>query len=409
MFREYLKIAIQNLLNRRLRSLLTVIGIVIGIVAVVALISVGQGMKKAINDEFQTVGQDRIVIKPGGAGFTGTSPVTSEFSTKKLYEHDEDVVAGVKGVLKTTGATIETGDVEFDNTIKYTYVFGVPTDSESLSFIRMIDFFIVEDGRDFSPGEQGKAIVGYKTATDMFDKEIRTGQAVAVKGKEFKVVGLQKKSGSPIHDSMVRIPIDEARTLFDREKDEFTTIFVKVDAGEDPAEVAELIKKAMRRDHNVKEGEEDFTVTTSLQLVQGFNNILNIVQIVLIGIAAISLFVGGIGIMNTMYTSVLQRRKEIGIMKSIGAKNRDILAIFLLESGLLGIIGGIIGVTLGLMLSKAVEIAAASMGVDLLKAYVSLPLIVSALIFSFLIGAVSGMMPALQASKLQPVDALRGL
>jgi putative ABC transport system permease protein len=208
---------------------------------------------------------------------------------------------------------------------------------------------------------------------------------------------------------MVRIPIDEARTLFDREKDEFTTIFVKVDAGEDPAEVAELIKKAMRRDHNVKEGEEDFTVTTSLQLVQGFNNILNIVQIVLIGIAAISLFVGGIGIMNTMYTSVLQRRKEIGIMKSIGAKNRDILAIFLLESGLLGIIGGIIGVTLGLMLSKAVEIAAASMGVDLLKAYVSLPLIVSALIFSFLIGAVSGMMPALQASKLQPVDALRGL
>ena len=165
----------------------------------------------------------------------------------------------------------------------------------------------------------------------------------------------------------------------------------------------------MRRDHDVKEGEEDFQVTTSIQLMEGFNNILNVVQIVLIGIAAISLFVGGIGIMNTMYTSVLQRRKEIGIMKSIGATNTAILTIFLFESGILGIIGGTIGVIFGLLLSKGVELGASLAGIDLLKAYISIPLIMSALVFSFLIGALSGFMPAKQASKLQPVDALRGL
>ena len=392
MILEYFKIAIKNLFNRKLRSLLTIIGIVIGIVAVVGLISVGQGMQNAINEQFQTVGQDRIVVTPGGEGFTGTSPVTSEYSTDRLFEHDLDVIKGVKGVYKATGATIEIGEVKFDNTIEYFSVFGVPTDSESLSLIKTIDFFLIEDGREFGNGETGKVIVGYKVALEGFDKEIRKGHRLKVKGDDFKVIALQKKTGSPIHDNMVRIPIDEARALFDRANDEFTTIFIKVGASEDPAVVAEDIKKAMRRDHGVKEGEEDFKVTTSVQLMEGFNNILNVVQIVLIGIAGISLFVGG-----------------IGIMKSIGATNAAILMIFLFESGVLGIIGGVIGVIFGLMLSKGVELAASLAGVDLLKVYVSIPLVVSALIFSFLIGALSGFMPAKQASNLQPVDALRGL
>ena len=408
MILEYFKIALKNLFNRKLRSFLTIIGIVIGIVAVVGLISVGQGMQNAINEQFQTVGQDRIVVTPGGEGFTGTSPVTSEFSADKLYEHDLNVIKSVKGVYKATGAEIELGEVKFDNTIDYFNVFGVPTDSESLSLIKTIDFFLIDKGREFNSGEQGKAIVGYKVALDGFDKEIRIGHKIEVKGDDFKVIAIQEKTGSPIHDNMVRIPIEEARELFSREKDEFTTIFIKVGSGEDPAEVAGDIKKAMRRDHDVKEGEEDFTVTTSIQLIEGFNNILDVVQIVLIGIAAISLFVGGVGIMNTMYTSVLQRRKEIGVMKSIGATNTDILMIFLFESGILGIIGGVFGVIFGLMLSKGVEIAASLAGVDILKAYVSIPLVIGALLFSFIIGALSGFMPAKQASKLQPVDALRG-
>ena len=127
MILEYFKIAIKNLFNRKLRSFLTIIGIVIGIVAVVGLISVGQGMQNAINEQFQTVGQDRIVVTPGGEGFTGTSPVTSEFSADKLYEHDLSVIKSVKGVYKATGAEIELGEVKFDNTIDY---FNVDVDTE---------------------------------------------------------------------------------------------------------------------------------------------------------------------------------------------------------------------------------------------------------------------------------------
>jgi len=142
--------------------------------------------------------------------------------------------------------------------------------------------------------------------------------------------------------------------------------------------------------------------------METFSNIFGIVQGVLVGIAAISLLVGGIGIMNTMYTSVLERTKEIGTMKAIGAKNSDILQIFLFESGLLGLVGGAIGVALGAGLGKGVQYAAAILlDSDLLQASITLPLVLGALTFSFLIGSLSGIFPAMQAAKLKPADALR--
>jgi len=136
--------------------------------------------------------------------------------------------------------------------------------------------------------------------------------------------------------------------------------------------------------------------------------VLDIVQAVLVGIAAISLLVGGIGIMNTMYTSVVERTKEIGIMKAIGARNEDILYIFLFEAGLLGLVGGLIGVIIGFGLSKGAEyIATISLGTNLLQASVDIWLVLGALLFSFVVGIASGVLPAYQASKLKPVDALR--
>ncbi len=141
--------------------------------------------------------------------------------------------------------------------------------------------------------------------------------------------------------------------------------------------------------------------------MESFQVILNIIQIFLIGIAAISLVVGGIGIMNTMYTSVLERTKEIGIMKSIGAKNSDILIIFLIESGILGLIGGLIGIILGMSFSKLIELGAKLAGYGMIQVSFPLLLILGTLLFSFLIGTISGVLPARQASKLKPVDALR--
>ena len=171
--------------------------------------------------------------------------------------------------------------------------------------------------------------------------------------------------------------------------------------------MAENIKEELRDSRDEDEGEETFSVQTFEQLLEQFNDILGIVSIVLIGIAAISIVVGGVGIMNTMYTSVLERTKEIGIMKAVGAKNSNIMTLFLIESGMIGLAGGMIGIGIGIGLSKIVEIVASEAGFLPIKAYLGAPLLLGALAFSFIIGAASGTFPAMQASKMKPVDALR--
>ena len=168
------------------------------------------------------------------------------------------------------------------------------------------------------------------------------------------------------------------------------------------------IEDKLRKERHVKKGEEDFNVQTSEQLMGSFKNILLIVQILLIGVGSISLIVGGINIMNSMYTSVLQRTKEIGIMKAIGAKNSDILLIFLIEAGLLGLIGGAIGTFFGFLISKSAQIIAFKiLGSNLLIIDFNPFLIISALAFSFFIGMLSGVAPAIQASRLKPAETLR--
>ena len=371
---EYVKYAIKNISHRKLRSGLTMIGIFIGIAAVVALISIGQGMQNAINEEFSKAGADRITVRPGG-GFGGM------YVTATLCDHDVDVVSHVRNVDFATGIVMQTARVKYRDETKSSFVFGVNTDEQTRRFIEGVDFFLIENGRQFKSGDKQVAILGYNTAKDMFDREIRIGDKITVEDRELRVIGTQKKSGSPMHDNMVRIPFDIARELFEFEDaKEVSTIMAKVKPGAIPSAVAEDIKRTLRRDHNVKEGKEDFTVETVEQIIAGFMNILVIVQVVLVGIAAISLVVGGIGIMNTMYTSVVERTHEIGIMKSVGAKNSDIVSIFLIESAILGFFGGIIGIILGLAVSKGIELAAVASGVTILKAYFGPEIIAGALL-----------------------------
>jgi len=185
-------------------------------------------------------------------------------------------------------------------------------------------------------------------------------------------------------------------------------IVAQANLGEDPEKIADDITKELRRERNVQEGKEDFTVETPNQLAESFNVILDIVQIVLIGIAGISLLVGGIGIMNTMYTTVLERTKEIGVMKAMGARNSHILYLFVVESGLYGLGGGIVGVLIGISIAKLVEaIFIAVLGPALLSVEISWPLLVSTLLFSFIVGCLSGIAPARVAAKMHPVDSLR--
>jgi putative ABC transport system permease protein len=213
--------------------------------------------------------------------------------------------------------------------------------------------------------------------------------------------------GNPEDDKNIYIPMKGAQELFDI-KDEYITAIVKVKPNYETEKVAEDIEDALRKDRGLDEGEEDFQVQSLEQMMEATGIVLDAVQWVVIGIALISLFVGGIGIMNTMYTSVLERTQEVGVMKAVGARNTDILLLFLIESGTIGMVGGGVGCLIGIAISKGFEyIAVSQFDIVLIKASITPELILGALAFSFLIGSISGGLPARQAAQLKPVDALR--
>ena len=404
MFKDYFLLGLNNITRRKLRSWLTLLGIFIGIAAVVALISVGQGMRESINQQFEQFGIDKISIQPGAVqmGAPGTS-VTGA----KLSERDLSLIKNVDGVQVATGYFFRMAKLKYKDKISYEFVNGIGLDDESKRLAEESQSYKIARGRNIEQGDKYDVVIGYAIANgDVFDKEIDVRDTINIQDKEFRVVGILEKIGNRYDDGSIVIPIDTAREIFNT-YDEYSMIVAKVEDYSDIDAVAERIKKVLRKDRNLEKGEEDFSVQTSEQLIQSFNNILNIIQLVFVSIAAISLVVGGIGIMNTMYTSVLERTKEIGIMKAVGAKNSHILSLFLIESGLLGLIGGVIGIAFGIGLSKGVEIIASQAVGGLLKASFPLELIFGALAFSFLIGCISGVLPALQASRLKPVDALR--
>jgi len=405
MILDYFSMVIGNIRHKGIRSWLTMIGIIVGIAAVVSLISLGFGMQEAVLSEFQKIGTDRLVITPG-SGMTST-PASADMTPSKLTQKDIDVINRVKGVDVVSEVLIMPVLAEFKGDINYVILFGTPVDTETSKYLNTMDFFKIELGRTIDSSDQYKVSIGPVLAYDTFIKDVDVGNVITVNNEDFKVVGIQKKSGSPLHDKMIRMPIDVARELLD-EPDMISSIFVKTIAGFDVTKVSNDIEYSLRKSRNVKVGEEDFKISTPTEIIERFLSIFAIIQIVFIGIAAISLIVGGIGVMNTMYTSVLERTRDIGLMKAIGAKNNDIMMIFLIESGVLGLVGGTVGVLIGVGISKSVElIAVYVMGPGYISAYLSFELLFGALIFSFVVGCVSGVIPARQAAGLNPVDALR--
>lgn len=398
-WRDFFSIAVKNITQRGLRSWLTMIGIFIGIAAVVALVSLGQGLENAINEEFQELGSDKIFISPAGSLF-GAGGVNS------LTEDDIEVLRDVRGVDGVAGYMMSSAKVEWEDEVWFPFVWGIPSDDDQIELLE--EMFPVGDGRLFDEGEKSKAIVGYDYATDSaFDDPLLIGDDVAVNDVEFEVVGSFEEVGNRDDDRVVALPLEKARDLLDV-PERLDSIIVRVEEGADIPAVEARIEKEMRDDRDQDVGEEDFYVQTFMDVIEGVMSILNIVTSVLVGIAAISLLIGGIGIMNTMYTSVLERTKDIGIMKAIGAKNEDVLTLFLIESGLLGLAGGVVGVLLGMGLAWVASFLARTLGgFEYLVAQYPWWLIVGALTFSVVVGILSGILPARQASYKSPVDALR--
>jgi len=379
MIKDFFALGLNNLRRRRLRSWLTMIGIFIGIAAVVSLMSLGQGLQNYIEGEFEQLGGDKIFIEPKGFGPPGSAVSESLILTSK----DLKVIEDVRGVEWAIGSLFKQGQATFKDELGVGYAWGIDPDDRKI--LSDLELFSVIEGRDLKKGDKFKVVVGYNHAfEDIWDRNIEIGDTLEIENRDFKVIGVMEKIGNPIDDATLHIPRDTLKEILNID-DEESSIMVKVQEGFEPEDVADEIERKLRNSRDERVDQETFSVRTAEQLLDTFTNIFAVVQGVLVGIAGISLLVGGVGIMNTMYTSVLERTKEIGTMKAIGAKNSHILTLFLIESGLLGLVGGLIGVIFGLGLAKGAEIlATAAIGTELLQASMSPTIIFGALAFSFL-------------------------
>ena len=389
---DYFLMAVNSIRHRKLRSWLTLVGIIIGVAAIISLMTVSRSLESTIEGQFEQFGANRIIISPKGFQGPGTS---SEGLTIKDVETVEKI-SGFKYVVP--GIFVST-EVKYRKEVGFTLVSGIPTKNSE-------EFFVdsgvkLQEGRFIKEGDKFETVVGSRVMEDMFKNKLRLGSKIEIKGKEFKIVGVLKEIGNSQDDNQINIPLETSREIFDKPED-VDAIIAQVKSANDIPLLQEKIEKELER----KRDDTNFQVVTATQILEQINQVLGIMQFVLVGIAAISLVVGAIGIMNSMYTSVIERIREIGIMKAIGARNSDILSIFLVESGLIGLVGGIFGVIVGS--AMALIIGQFSKGAGFLLIVKIEPfVIIFGLLFALVVGILSGILPAYQASKLKPVDALR--
>ncbi len=404
MIEDLIKYIITNMRHRFTRSFLTILSILIGIMSIFVLISYGEGLRNYMNIMAQEMGTDKLIAQPKGFGPPGST-------STHLTKDDLDFIKKQNDVSEATGAIVRQSEVKIDQRKlgKWVFIMGMPTEpNEQRLMEEAFAGYGVLKGRAVKKGDENKAALGYSymIADKIFSKPLQLGDNVFIKGKSFDIVGFYEEIGNPNDDANAYMTNDAMKELFDV-GDEYEYMFIRTEKGANPTEVADRLEEKLRKKKGQKEGEEDFYVQSFEQLMETFSTVLLVLNSILVIIAGISIVVAAVNIMNTMYTAVLERTKEIGIMKSIGARNSAILSIFFIESGFLGLIGGAFGMLIGFVLAKLGAIAIAAAGYSFLQPYFPWWLIVGCLAFSFVVGTASGFFPARAASKLKPVEALR--
>ena len=397
--------ALESLTTNKLRAALTILGIVIGVAAVIAILAVGTGAQDTIIGSISGIGTNLLFVFQGNSqqDIRNEQPLTvgdvSAFSDVFQAPHIEAVAPIVTGNIgvayegKTMSVELRGVTPEFENVRNYGLIEGG---------------FITEDNVN---GRASVALLGPEVADKLFERrDFITGETIRIDGQPFRIIGvLEAKGGGSFgsQDNVVLIPITTARVrLLNRERDHVDVAFVQaIDANSVPIAYEE-IAQILRTRHRTELGADDFTIFTQEDFLSLAGTITNVFTIFLGGIAAISLLVGGIGIMNIMLVSVTERTKEIGLRKAVGAKKSDILVQFLAESILLSLFGGIIGIIFGWIISAVVGRIAAASGTPFYPA-VGLDAIFLATIFSTAVGLFFGIYPANRAANLEPVEALR--
>ena len=400
---EYFKIALRNLRTRSLRSWLTILGIVIGIFLIISLLSLSEGVKEAINEQMEAMGGDMIMVMPGSEENIMGMMVGGEV----LEKQDIAAIEKTKGVEDVLIMSYRGIVARYKEEAKMVFLTGLPWD-ESLELLERYQGWNLLEGRWPIPGKR-EVVVGKQWIIDIFKEKVKVNQEIVMKGRKFKVVGILNSLGNKSDDSNIYLDIGLYQDLTGEKRGSARVAMVKIGEGLSPDEVAEDIKESLQDTRKRRFGEDtaDFAVITSEKMIGVTNNILGIIQSAIILFASIAILVGGIGITNTMFTSIRERTREIGIMKAIGAKNSAVLTIFLIEAGIIGLVGGAGGIILGIICAKIIELYTQANPLFYFSISISPGLILFGLLFSLSAGCISGFFPARRAARLKPVEALR--
>ncbi len=409
---ESISIALKSLLANKLRSTLTMLGIIIGVGAVISLMSIGKGAQAQVTSTIQELGSNVLYIMPRSPEVAGLAGFSGQYSTPSLTLGDSAVIERIPGVAAV--APVNENFVEVTNGAesKTVVVHGMtPAYFDVYKYSLADGAFISEHNvlaRDMV------VVLGSEAARDLFGDDNPVQRQVKIKGHRFTVVGVLAPKGGAVlgvsMDSIVLTPLTTFQTrLFTQRTaggdDSVQSIAVKVaDAGILDSTQQQIEDALRRRRKLLPDDKSDFAVVSQEQVLGIFSQITGIFTIFLGSIAGISLVVGGIGIMNIMLVSVTERTREIGIRKAVGAKRRDILFQFLLESAALSLVGGAVGIVGGWLVATAVS--QLDLGGFGLKAFVSPDIVLLAVSVSVIIGLVSGIYPAMRAARLNPIDAL---
>lgn len=369
---------------------------------IVTLLSVSEGLKGAVMQQLNMMGKDLITIMPGDM-----TDITSLVAGVKLTDEDLKIIEKTEGVGTVLDMDYTSVVMRYGDKKKSALVYSVDWRND-LDILKNDVGWSIAEGRWPNAGKY-EVVVGSIVAKETFPG-MKAGNETTIKGRKFIVTGILNSVGSKQDDSMVGIDSNIYKSVTG-ERTGAKMAMAKVKAGYSVDSVAEKLKSNLnenrKRQIGQKENESSYTILTSATMANIVGNVMGLIQAVIIGFASIAIIVGGIGIMNTMYTSVSERTKEIGIMKAIGAKKSTIITIFLIESGIFGMLGGLGGTLLGIIFAKTIELYFQIHPLFYLKADVGPGLILFSITFSFLIGCVSGYFPARSAAKLKPVDALR--
>lgn len=401
--KEYFYIAARNLKTRSLRSWLTIFGIVIGVFLIISLLSLSEGIKDTISQQLRALGGEMVFIIPGDV----SNPFMALLGGDKLQKEDIETIKKTEGVEEVLTMSYTSSIVRYEEESKGIFLMGVDWEA-SLEILKNFQGWSLEEGEWPTSGKR-EVVVGQQIAHQIFEEKVRVNSEIVIKGRTMKVAGILNSLGSKMDDSSIYIDTPIYQSLTGEKKGSAQMAMVKIEEGAPLDETAEDIKENLMETRKRRAGtdEADFSVITSDTMGDIAGSILAVIQIAIVAFASIAILVGGIGITNTMFTSVRERTKEIGVMKAVGAKNSAVLAIFLFEAAIIGFSGGIGGTALGVGFAKLIEAYGQVHPMFYFRSSIGPELIIFGLVFSFLVGCLSGFFPARQAARLKPVEALR--